>query len=129
MSFTYDQSALTVFRNRLRLRIGDVVEFQGPRPDGRNFSDAELDSLATDESDSFNGAMAAVFEILAVEWTQYGMSQKEADLAFDAKGLAEKYLALAFEWRRKAGTLSTTGIVTLVREDAYTLSGVDEYAS
>lgn len=126
MAFTYDQTQLTVFRNRLRLRIGDVVEFQGPRPDGRNFSDAELDSLKTDESDSFNGTIAAVFEILATEWTQYALSEKEGDLAFDAKGVADKYTKLAAEYRVKAGTYMT-GIVTLVREDAYTGSG-DEYA-
>lgn len=126
MAFTYDQVNLGEFRNRLRLRVGDVQENEGPRPDGRNFSDAELDSLKTDESSSFNGTMAAVFEILATEWTQYALSEKEGDVSFDAKGVADKYTKLANEYRVKAGTY-LTGIVTLVREDAYTGSG-DEYS-
>lgn len=126
MAFTYDQAQLTQFRNRLRLRIGDVVENQGPRPDGRNFSDAELDSLKTDESSSFNGTIAAVFEILATEWSQYALTEKEGDLSFDAKGVADKYAKRAAEYRVKAGT-TATGIVTLIREDAYTGSG-DEYS-
>lgn len=127
MAFTYEAD-LTVFRDKLRLYIGDTVENEGPRPSGRNFSDAELAGIATIEGDNINASRAAVYEVLAGEWAQYAMSEKEADLAFDAKGVADMYLKLAKKWRDISGTGSGTGMVTLVREDAYTGSA-DEYAA
>lgn len=100
MAFTYD---LTQNRGNVRINVADTVENQGPRPDGRNFSDAEIDHFLTEETSIVEAATARLFEILASEWTQYALSEKEADLSFDAKGVANLYMRRAEEWWDKSG--------------------------
>lgn len=125
MAFTYSDSTLsTVSRDAIRLHIADTVSAKGPRPDKRNFSDAEIAFFLSEEDDRINGAVARAFEVLASEWSSFALSEREGDLAFDAKEVAENYRKQAALWRKKPGggsdVLLGGGIVTLERTDAYT---------
>jgi hypothetical protein len=125
MAFTYAETLLTD-RDKIRLRIGDTQTAAGPRPDKRNFSDAEIAFVLTEET-AVNASIAHLFEILASEWTSYSISEKDADVSFDAKGLAETYHRRALEWRAKPGGTAVVqqagGWVTLDRTDAWTNTG------
>lgn len=125
MTFNYfDNTLSTVPRDAIRLRIADTIEDKGPRPDKRNFSDAEIAFFLGEEGARANGAIAHAFEILASEWSSYALSEKEGDLAFDAKEVAENYRKQAAIWRSKPGGGSEVersgGLVEMQRVDAYT---------
>lgn len=99
MAFTYD---LTTNRGIVRFNIGDTQENQGPRPDKRNFSDAEIDYLLSSESaGTTTAATAAAFEVLANEWAAYALSETEGEVRFDAKEVSDRYSDLADDWRHK----------------------------
>lgn len=100
MAFTYD---LTTNRGKVRFNIGDTVENSGPRPDKRNFSDAEIDYLIDTETDGNTAASALAFEILASEWAAYALTEREGEVSFDAKEVSDQYLDIANEWRNKPG--------------------------
>ena len=100
MAFTYD---LTTDRGVVRFNIGDTVENAGPRPDKRNFSDAETDYLIATETAGNNAATALGFEILASEWGAYAISEDEGEVSFDAKKVSDRFLELANYWRKKPG--------------------------
>ncbi len=123
MAFTYADTLLTA-RDAIRLHIGDSVSAKGPRPDKRNFSDAEIAFFLSEEGDRVNGAIAHAFEVLASEWTSYALAEKEGDVDFDAKEVAAGYRAQAAIWRKKPGGGSEVersgGLVTMQRVDAYT---------
>jgi len=122
MTFTYSE-ALSADRDKIRLRVGDTQDSAGPRPDKRNFSDQELTFILAEES-TVNASIAHCFEILANEWTAYALSEREADLSFDASQVADNFFKRAKEWRGKPGGASEAersgGLVTLTREDAWT---------
>jgi hypothetical protein len=123
MAFTYSD-ALTTDREKIRLRIGDTQTDAGPRPDKRNFSDAEITFILSEEDSRVNGAIAHAFEILTSEWTAYAISEKEGEVNFDAKSVADEFRKRAERWRKKPGGADEAegsgGLVTLTREDAYT---------
>ena len=130
MTFTYLE-ALSVSRDKIRLRVGDTQENSGPRPDKRNFSNEELTFILSEEDARVNGAIAHCFEILAAEWSSYALSEREADLAFNASEVAENMRKQAAIWRKKPGGADEAersgGLVTLTREDAYTEAANSEY--
>ena len=66
MAFTYD-TATDI--GKLRLEIGDTTYSEGVKPDGTNFSDAELQVWLTREGD-VNRATAAACEALARMWAR-----------------------------------------------------------
>lgn len=105
MAFTYD---LTTNAGHIRLNIGDTVENTGPRPDKRNFSDAEIAFMYSEEGHVVS-ATAYAFEILAGEWQSYSLREKEDTNEFDAKELADKYWNLANMWRRKPNGGDSSG--------------------
>lgn len=114
MAFTYD---LTTDRGKVRLNLGDTVTNAGPRPDKRNFTDAEIDHFIDTETDGLTAATAFGFEILASEWMAYSIAEREGEVSFDAKGLADSYMTIAKDWRSKpdggdsGGTLKAGVIV------------------
>ena len=122
MAFTYADTLLTS-RDSIRLHIADTVSAKGPRPDKRNFSDAEIAFFLSQEDDRVNGAIAHAFEVLASEWSSYALAEKEGDVDFDAKEVADNYRIQAAFWRKKPGGGSDVelsgGVVTLERTDAY----------
>jgi len=121
--FTYND-ALSTNRDKVRLRTGDTQEDAGPRPDGRNFSDAEVTFILSEESSQVNGAIAHTFEILSNEWAQAAIEEREGDVSFDAREVAENYRTQAGIWRQKPGGASEAensgALVTLTRVDKYT---------
>ena len=123
MTFTYSE-ALSAARDKLRLNIGDTQESAGPRPDNRNYSDAELTYILTQEDDRLNGATALCFELLANEWESYSISEREGEATFDAKGKAADFDKRAADWRKKpngsADAAQSSGIAIMTRSDAYT---------
>jgi hypothetical protein len=100
MAFTYD---LTTDRGVVRFNIADTVENAGPRPDKRNFSDAEIDFLIAAEAAGNTAATALAFETLASEWGAYAIHEREGEVSFDAKEVIDKYFDLANYWRSKPG--------------------------
>lgn len=100
MAFTYD---LTTDRGVVRLNIEDTVENAGPRPDKRNFSDAEIDYLIATETAGTTAATALGFEILAGGWGAYTLSERGGEANFDAKKVSDQYFELAKYWRSKPG--------------------------
>jgi hypothetical protein len=100
MAFTYD---LTTDPGVVRFNLGDTVENQGPRPDKRNYSDAEIDYLITTETAGTIAATALGFEILASEWGAYTIEESEGEVDFDAKEVSDQYFSLANYWRSKPG--------------------------
>lgn len=114
MDFIYD---LTTNRGKVRFNLGDTVEDQGPRPDGRNFWDDEIDHLLTEET-TVTAATAFGFEILASEWVSFSIAEREDDYNYDAKETANNYANFAKEWRAKpdggtgSGSLQA-GVLTL----------------
>lgn len=130
MAFTYSD-ALTTDRDKIRLRIGDTQQNAGPRPDKRNFSDAEIAFILSDEGSVVNAAIAHAFEILAAEWTAYAISETEGEASYDAKEVASEFRKQAESWRNKPGggseTESSSYLIFFERDDAYT--DTSEYAT
>lgn len=138
MSFTYSDALLTD-GDRVRLEIGDTEEGHGPKPRRKNFSNEEITSVLTSESDRINGAVAHCFEILAAAWTSYAISKTErksstngdnkedGELTIDAKLVADNYRKQAAIWRAKPGGASEAersgGLITMTRTDAYSDTG------
>lgn len=115
MAFTYD---LTTNRGVVRLNLGDTVENAGPRPDKRNFPDAEIDYLIATETAGNTAATALGFEILASEWGAYTLQEREGEVSFDAKEVSDQYFELANYWRNKpdggtGGGSLVAGVLTL----------------
>ena len=118
MAFTY-LGTLATDRDKVRFYLGDTVENSGPEPSGGNFSDAEVDGLVTTEG-SWQKAVAAGFEILAGQWSQYvdtAIGPRRQSYSQTAKG----YENLAKTWRRRSGSSSVGGAGSraVTRVDGY----------
>ena len=120
MAFTFDVSTL---RGQVRLYLGDSVEFQGPRPPGTNYDDTEIDffiSLGV----SLTGSVIAGYVALAGEWSSFALSEKAQNLSYDAKAVADGYLAKADALREDSLELigQPGGFIEIGRKDAYSES-------
>lgn len=102
MSFTYD---LTTDIGKVRLALGDTTDGSGPRPDGSNFEDEELDTFLVLEDDDVELATARALEVLAIQWAsradlQVGprkesLSQIAARYGEQAKAIRERRTAIS----------------------------------
>lgn len=123
MTFTYTPDFATD-RDNIRLRTGDTQTSAGPRPDKRNYSDEEIAQILSDEGATRNAAIAGIFEILTNEWSAYALSEKEGEVQFDAKLLANQFRKQAALWREKPGGATeaerSDGLIKITRTDAYT---------
>jgi len=117
MAFTY-VGTLATDRDKVRFYIQDTVESAGPKPDGKNFSDAEIDGLVTNE-ETWGRAVAAAFESLTAIWrTLYTFSADGG--TYHRSNVADGYAAFAAQWRKKYGySGSTVSTSALTRVDAY----------
>ena len=70
MGFQYDISDADDTSSQMRLELGDTRYEDGILPEGRNFSDEELDHFYSQEG-SFWSAVARAFEAAAAEWGRY----------------------------------------------------------
>jgi len=117
MTFTY-AGTLATDLEWVRFHIQDVTVSAGPKPDGANFTDEELNGLITAEG-SKGRAVAACFEALSSIWrTRYNFSTEGQ--RFDRASVADGFATLAAQWRAKygsGGSRVSDGAVT--RVDAY----------
>jgi hypothetical protein len=74
MSFQYDISDTTDISSMMRLEIGDIRHEDGILPEGRNFSDEELDHFYDQEDDDFWLAVGRTFDAAAAQWAPYPTS-------------------------------------------------------
>lgn len=93
MAFSYDDS-LSADADKVRFEIGDTVEDAGVRPDGRNFSNAEIAYFLTQEV-TVGRAVARAAEVLAREWSSHptewklGPEDQKVNAAEYWQGIAE----------------------------------------
>lgn len=112
MSWNY-LTTLTTDRDIVRFNIGDRVENEGVRPDGANFSDEEITYLLT-KCGSVDAACVLAFRILANEWTQYALTEREGEASLAATNVADMYRQRAKDWANDTGVslgaAMTTGL-------------------
>lgn len=118
MTFTY---SIGDDIGKIRLYTGDVVEGTGVRNDGSNFSDEELLLLLDQEEDDWRRVVAAVCEILAIDWARVAdvtVGPRKETLS----GVSKRYAAMAESFRSQyggGGGSNTAFSVGLDREDGY----------
>lgn len=106
MAFTYD---LTTNRGAVRLALNDTVSGTGPRPDGSNFTDAEIDYFLTTAGSDVDAAVARACQALALAW---------ANVASITVGpRSEQYGDIAERYAQRAASIGnstlTAGYVSL----------------
>lgn len=115
MSFSYD---LGNDIGKLRLEIGDTVAGVGPRPDGTNLSDEELQVWLTREG-TVGRAAAAACEALARAWSSIA-DTSVGPRSESASQVAEAWRTRAAELRQvhgyPLGMLDAAGAVVIVHE-------------
>jgi hypothetical protein len=110
----------------VRLELGDDEEGDGVRPNGKNFTDAQI-RYAIDEEGELMRAVAKLCEVLARQWARV------ADISVGSRSesfgdIAEKYKTRAEELRTVYGGGSSQAFsVSLARSDGY--SGNDGLSS
>lgn len=107
MAFTY-ASDLSTNLARVRLAIGDTVNASvtagaGCRPDGSNYTDAELNAYITDAG-TWYGAVAPVLRTLAHEYARQARSTGVAGLSESLGGIASELQTMAEKWDNAYGT-------------------------
>lgn len=117
MAFTY-VGDLTTDRDKVRFYIQDTASAAGPKPDGANFTDAEIDGLVTAEG-SWQRAVAAGFEALAAIWgNKYDFTSEGQ--SFRRSTPSDKFMTLAGKWRAQYGSAGTrVRSLASTRVDAY----------
>lgn len=120
MAFTYD---LTTSLGKVRMELGDSVDASaspgsGVRPNGANFTDAEITYFLTLEGDSVMKATAAACETLSRQWT--------AAVSITVGPRSEGFDTVAAKWAAQAAALRASYGVT--RTDTDPLNLVIDFA-
>jgi len=123
MAFTYDLSgtgtALTVSQIRLEIGDTDSTTGRGVKPDGENFTDAEITYFYNQESTNVIRAAARACEVLARSWAT--VPDWTVGPRHESAGqVAQRFTEMAKELRARIGR---SGPVYLNRTDAYTSDG------
>lgn len=100
MTFTYSLSSNI---GKVRLLLGDTTDNSGPRPDGSNFEDDELDFFLELEGESVDLATARACEVLATQWAAV------ADLTVGPR--KESLSQIAVRFAERARELRSTVVV------------------
>ena len=123
MTFTYDLSASgnDLVVSQIRLEIGDdnSATDQGVKPDGTNFTDAELLYFYQQESSSLLGGAARACEVLARRYARVAESVRIRDYQVDMREKAAAFRELARDLRQRAGSLYAGGSAPTTRTDGY----------
>jgi len=123
VTFTYDLSSsgasLTV--SQIRLEIGDdsSASGQGVRPDGSNFTDAELLYFYQQEANNVLGGAARACEVLARMYARKAEAVRIRDYSVDLREKAKLFRELARDLRARAGSLYAGGAAPTTRVDGY----------
>lgn len=126
--FTYATSISTDL-HRVRFRIGDTVEGEGPLPGGRNFTDEEITAVIAIEG-RWERAAAACLEKMSTEWRLYPSVESDQfslSRSHISRGYAEEAQKLRdiFGWSSRSSSGFAGGSVIRVDEysDDLTVSG------
>lgn len=117
MSFTYD-FAVNAAISRVRLAIGDVTRDSGVKPDGSNFSDAEILAILTDTNNDLDATTYVFLKSLANMWGTYvditvgPRKESLSDIAFH-------YAKRAAEMGDRTGLSAKSFATLLNRIDGY----------
>jgi hypothetical protein len=116
--FTYDLSTAV---GQIRLEIGDTSNStdEGVKPNGTNFTDAELTYFYHQESDNVLGGAARACEVLARMWARAGKSVTIRGYRIDTTKKATDLLEQARELRKQNGTQFTSGSAPVIPVDGY----------
>jgi hypothetical protein len=112
MGFTYD---LTTAVGQVRLALGDTVPAAGVRPDGTNFTDAEVAFFLTQEVGNVDNAAARACAVLANAWANV------ADLSVGPRRESLSQVAARYAERAtqiRGGSL-TAGVISLAFAETY----------
>jgi hypothetical protein len=99
MAFTY---RLSTDLGKTRLAIGDTTSGGGPRPEGANFSDEEINVYLTPAiaaGNSYGRAVVQLLRLLANEWTSKA-SISIGEYRVDYNNVAANYRTAADQWER-----------------------------
>lgn len=122
MAFTYDLTATgdDLVISQIRLEIGDTDNGTdaGVKPNGTNFSDAELTYFYDDEGSVLGGAARAC-EVLHRMWSRTDESVRIRDYQITAKQQAENYRNAARDLRERDGSRYKSGSAPATRVDGY----------
>lgn len=107
MTFTYS-GAPDNDRDRVRFSLRDITEDEGPRPEGGNFSDEEIDALITTEG-IWQRAVAAGLESLAVEWA-LNPTYSADNFSISNSHISMGFTRQAEAWRKRWGSIYTAQV-------------------
>lgn len=101
--FSYD---LTTLVGQVRIELGDTTSGSGPKPDGGNFTDTEVEHFLTLAGSDVTLAVAQACSVLATMWSNV------ADLTVGPRSeklsqIADRYAARAVALGGGAGALQT----------------------
>ncbi|PJF23612.1 MAG: hypothetical protein CUN56_00165 [Phototrophicales bacterium] len=96
------ETSLATDIGKVRLFIGDTTDGKGVKPDGSNFTDAEITAFLNMEDNSVHKATAAAFEALSAMWAALAGSHKTGPQS-DTNDQAAQYAFLAKMYREEYG--------------------------
>lgn len=109
MSFTYSSTSLTTNLAKVRLAIGDTTSGAGPRPDGSNFTDEEINVFITDALAAGGTWRNAVPPILRILANQYAAAAKKMDDAEISEDLTQTAQQLRQQAKEFEATITAAG--------------------
>lgn len=123
MTFTYNLNTATGNTNiisRIRLKIGDFSEGNGPKPDGSNLSDEEIIAAYEEEGSNTNRAAALLLESLSHAWSAVPGTILVNSISIDpsrtAKHLADRAALLRQRYGFAGSTTVFSGNLTRTAE-------------
>ena len=134
MAFTYDLASVDpaiALISKVRIEIGDVNSGAGVRPNGSNFSDAEITHWLDEEGDDVMLATVRACEALSRAWSVVAnntIGPRREDLGKVSSDWAKRAETL----RAQYGGAGAAGFgVTLKRVDGYSeaADATDDYGS
>ena len=90
---------------KVRLDVGDTNEERGIKPDGSNYSDAEIWHIYNDEDEIVGRAAARICEQQATAWSSVPRTMFGS--LFDPRHVGRNFMRLAKEFRRQYGHTDT----------------------
>lgn len=109
MAFTYSATSLGTDLAKVRLAIGDTTSGAGPRPDGSNFTDEELNVFIVDAlaaGGTWRNAVPQVLRVLANQYASAAKSVQDAEIKEDLTQTAAQLRAQAEAFE---GSITSTG--------------------
>jgi hypothetical protein len=89
---------------KIRLEVGDNNEERGIKPEGTNYSDAELWHIYSEEGQIVGRAAAKICEMQAISWSSIPRTMFGS--LFDPRHVGRNYMRLAKDLRRQHGYTS-----------------------